>query len=116
MRLTLPSVPVGLMVRGTLKPLQDPFAAFKSLRAGLALYIAGAILHYGHAGHPNGKLFGCPHSLLACLMVHNLAVVLKSYDAADRQIQQGDILLFDMGCEYYGWVISHAVGPTTYLG
>ena len=51
------------------------------------------------------QMVSCPHSLLACLMVHNLALVLKSYDAADRQIQQGDILLFDMGCEYYGWVI-----------
>jgi Xaa-Pro dipeptidase len=32
----------------------------------------GAVLHYGHAGAPN-----------------------------DRQLADGDIVLFDMGCEYY---------------
>lgn len=32
----------------------------------------GAVLHYGHSGAPN-----------------------------DRQIKDGDMLLFDMGCEYY---------------
>lgn len=105
MHLIPQSVPVGPMVRGTSNLSEDPFSAFKTLEGGSALCIAGAILHYGHAGHPNGRLLGCFHSLLTCLMAHKAVLVLKKYDAADRQIQQGDMLLFDMGCEYYGWVL-----------
>ena len=77
MHLIPQSVPVGPMVRGHSNLSEDPFSAFKSLEGGSALCIAGAILHYGHAGHPNGRLLGCFHSLLTCLMAHKAVLVRK---------------------------------------